>query len=211
MYYVIRYFIFIALFLISIIILKKYKILTKKTIIVLLVTTLLLSEVSCLIPVENTFMKFSTIESVYNYMGLKNKNIKHIIDGNKTVFVVNSDKKDSSSTSWYIVLKTDDGYKINVGSDKSSISMTKDFSVSLTTDKRTGDTYIIVTSNKEKPLDLQDNHNSDFVNTNFIPLFGYEYTAFIGNIDENYQLTVNGITYKFEKLTNKAFNTVPIQ
>lgn len=208
MYSIIRYFIFIILFFVCIIVLKKFKLLKKKSIIFLTIATLLLTVVSGYIPVENVFVKFQTIESVYNYVSFND--IEYVINGDKTSFVIGSDKN-RDSREWYIALKTDNGYKINVSSTDTAISMTEECSISLITDKKTGETYITVASNEPKPLELEDNHNSEFVITDVNSVFGYEYTAFAGNIDENYQLSVNGVTYKLKNVTKKIFDMVPVQ
>jgi len=209
MYSIIRYFIFIILFFVGIIILKKFKLLKKKSIVFLFTTTLLLIVISGYIPVENVFVKFQTIESMYKYLSFND--IEYIINGDKTSLVIGSDVKNRNSKEWYIALKTDNGYKINVRSADTAISMTEECSISLITDKKTDDTYIKVESNEPKPLELEDNHNSEFVMTDVNPVFGYEYTAFAGNIDENYQLIVNGVTYKLKNVTKKTFDMVPVQ
>lgn len=211
MYSIIRYVIFISLFIVCIIILKKHNRLNKKAIVASVIVFVVLLEASFFMPVENLFVKFPTVESVYRYMGFNNKSIEHIIDGEKTAFIADRDNKKQYLRKWYIILKADDGYKINVGRDESSISMISECAVSLTTDKRTGDTYIVVISNDTEPLVLEDSNHSDFVLTNIDSIFGYEYTAFVGNTDENYRLTVNGTTYKFEKEINNIFKMVPVQ
>ncbi len=36
-------------------------------------------------------------------------------------------------------------------------------------------------------------------------IFGYTYIAFVGNLDDNYRLDINGNKYKFENINKTIF------
>lgn len=209
MYYIIRYAVFIILAVVVFLIMKKQGRLNKKTVIGSIIAAIVLCGVSDLVPVENLFVKFPTAESVYKYVSMGNA--RYTADGDKTAFVMGSNMMNKKSNEWYIVSKDDESYKINVGNDKLSISMIDGCSISLITDKKTKDSYAIITSNDIGQLRLNDNHNSNFKKTSFSPIFGYEYIVYLGVLDDDYRITINENTYKMDDLNKNIFQMILVE
>lgn len=183
-------FVFIAFF---ILIRKSHIIYKKRWYIISLILTITFTAISALIPVENAFITFSTVESSYSY--LNSGTVKLIVDGEKTDFVI-SQKGDTDI--YTIIPKSNDGWKLGVGLDiKKVIQMiSDDITINVYQYKNSGDYYIAVLDTKGGELEISDNHNSDFyyleeTNSTLNKIF-YTYYAYIDDFSSDYTVTVNG-------------------
>lgn len=209
MYYIIRYAVFIILAVVVIFIMKKQGRLNKKTVIGSIIAAIVLCGVSDLVPVENLFVKFPTAESVYKYIYFYD--VKYVVEGDKTARIAGVDRKEPNTENIYIALKDDDGYKLNAALPKMGMAVNQECSISLETDRKTKESYISVSSHQTKQLKLTDNHNSEFKVMHFDPIFGYNYFAYAGVIDDEYRITVNDNTYKIVNKAGPFLDLVPAE
>ena len=199
MFYTIRAIIGIVLFIICLIIINKKRFLAHKRrlTIVSFIMVLLLTTVTFFVPVENLFITFPTLESSYKY---NNSNcIDLIVDGEKSAFVVGSQ---NDIDNYFIVPKSNDGWKLGMGFNKKIIEkkILDDIIIYLYQYKGTNDYYITIFNVKRDSLNISDSINSKFQYTekynNVECKNYYAYFAYIGNLNYNYTLTVNGKTIK---------------
>ena len=157
------------------------------TVIVLLVT------ISALIPIENSFITFSSPKAVYNYKGCGT--VKLVIDGESTALVI-GEKGDTSV--YTIVPKANNGWKIGMEIDTKRIVqiVSKGVTIYVYQYKNTNDYYITILDTNGGTLKITDNLGSEFhyldkrniaLNKSF-----YTYYAYLSGFDEQYILTING-------------------
>ena len=199
MFYTIRAIIGFVLFIICLIIINKKNFFAHKRrlTIVSFIMVLLLTTVTVFVPVENLFITFPTLESSYRY---NNSNrIDLIVDGEKSAFVVGSQ---NDIDNYFIVPKSNDGWKLGMGFNKKIIEkkLLDDIIIYLYKYKGTNDYYITIFNVKRDSLNISDSINSKFQYTekynNIECKNCYAYFAYIGNLNYNYTLTVNGKTIK---------------
>lgn len=116
---VIRIIIFLIVFVISFLIIKKSKIYKKRlaTIISMVLCFAVMSFAS-IFPVENLFITFDSPTSVFNY--IEYGNIYEILHGENSSMIIYSDHVGTYSN--YIVPKTEKGYKIPTYFDRKKVS-----------------------------------------------------------------------------------------
>lgn len=181
-------------FIISFLLIKKSRVINKRrwSIVAFFVAVILIT-ISALIPIENALITFSSPKSAYNYNN--SGNVKLIVDGEKTDFVV-GEKGDADV--YAIIPKANGGWKIGMGLDTKRIIQTISDGITIYVYqyKNTSDYFITVFDAKGGSSDITDNHNSEFkclekTNSTLGKTF-YTYYAYINNFDAQYSLTVNG-------------------
>lgn len=181
-------------FIISFLLIRKSRIIHKRQwATVTLVVAVILTSISALIPIENALITFSSPESAYNYNN--SGNVKLIVDGEKTDFVVGT-KGDADV--YLIIPKSNDGWKLGMGLDTKKVFQTisNGITIYVYKYKNTDDYYITVLDTNGGSTNITDNHNSKFKHLEkFNSILGktfYTYYAYINNFDDQYTLTVNG-------------------
>lgn len=157
------------------------------------VFAVLCSTLSFLFPFENVFVTFSTPESAFSYANLGN--VKLVIDGSKTNFVV-AEKGDTNIYS--IIPKTEKGWKLSVGIDTKNIiqKVCNGIVIYVYQYKNTDDYYITIFDTNGGPLGVADSYNSEFsystrIDEHLNETF-YTYYTYVQELDNQYCLTVNG-------------------
>lgn len=187
-------------FIISFLLIKKSQVRHKRRwSIVAFIVAVIMTTIFALMPIENAFITFSTPELAYNYN--HSGNVKLIVDGEKTDFVVGA-KGDAYI--YAIVPKSNNRWKIGMGLDtKRIIQIISDgITIYVYQYKNTNDYFITVLDTEGGSLDIADNHNSDFKyleksNSTLDKTF-YTYYAYINDFDDQYTLTVNDKSIKFQ-------------
>lgn len=192
-----------ALLIVGLILIFKSKIRKKRLCSVLLAILLfILFILSSLLPIEEPFLTFSTVEEALHYT--YDCDIMLTIEGNEsTQIVCNS----STKKGYYDVVlpKTDKGWKPNIPLDTkiAETIFAPNCIIMLQRYKQTNDFYLTIQSASGMD-ELFDNRNTEFQSlTGPSPLGkkvlpGYYY-AFIDDVDENYVLTIDGEDYTFLK------------
>lgn len=211
MYAILRWIIFVVLLLLCVFILKKENKLKKKTLIISIIVTIILAEISMYIPIENQFMYFHSADSAYKYLNIYNS--KYIIEGQNSDLVVGNDKLDSDEL--LIIPKNEDGWQVGLSKDiEMDVAVSDTCGLGISMYKPTKECYIFVYNDSNNELKISDNHNSDFKHIdNSIKNESndsYEYAAFVGEIDNDYRLTVNENIYKLVK-SDKGNKTYEMQ
>lgn len=199
MFFIVRAFIGSALLMVcSLIIHKKRVFVNKRRWFVLsVIIVLLLSTVLCFVPFENLFITFPTVEASYRYSNPNH--IDLIVDGNESAFVAGSR---NNIDNYFIVPKSDDGWKVGVGKDTKMIlrKMTDDTVIYLYQYKDSDEYYIVVFNVNRDTLKISDSKNSKFEHTEkYVDAASknyYTYFSYIDGVDCNYTLTVNGKAIK---------------
>lgn len=163
----------------------------QKWIIFALITTILISSVLALIPIENAFITFSSVESSYSYSN--QGNVQLIIKGKQSDFVVGK-----SGDTYYpnIIPKTSNGWKLAIAtnSEIKKHVVVDGVTVRIYKHKTSDDYYISIWSLDGEKLEIFDNQNSEFFplerisnNHSYYTYYAYNY-----RLDNQYALTVNG-------------------
>lgn len=149
--------------------------------------------ISAFIPIENTFMTFSSPKSAFNY--INSGEVKLVVNGENTDLVVGV-KNDTDV--YAIIPKSNNGWKLGVGLDTKRIiqKISNGIIIYVYQYKNSEDYYITVLNTNGGKSELVDNRNSKFytidkTNDNHGKTF-YTYYAYIQNFDEQYVLNVNG-------------------
>ena len=167
--------------------------------IVALVVAVILTTISALIPFENAFITFSSPASSYNYNN--SGNVKLIVDGEKTDFVVGV-KGDADV--YLIIPKSSDGWKLGMGLDtkRTFQTISNGIVIYMYQYKNTDDYYITILDTNGGSTDIADNRNSEF---RYLEKFNdtlgksfFTYYAYINNYDDQYVVTVNGNSIKIQ-------------
>lgn len=199
MYGIIRCIVFAILFFICIAILKKCNKLKKKTLIIAVIVTIVMVQISAFIPIENQFIHFKSADSAYKYSYLYK--IKCVINGKNSDLVVGHIRNNEENLQ--IIPKDEKGWQVGLGKDmKMGIAVSDNCSLTITAYKPTNEYYIFVRNLNKEELKITDNHNSVFKQTHNYKADNinyYEYAAYVGEIDNEYKLTVNDKTYKLIK------------
>jgi len=177
--------------------------------IIVFITAVTLITISALVP---AFITFPTPESAYKYS--QSGNAKLVVSGQKTDFVVGS----KGSTDVYAIIpKSDSGWKLGMGFNTKRIywKISDGISVHVYQYKNSDEYYITVFNSNGGPLELTDNHGSEFQyldkNNRTLNKTFYTYYAYINNFNNQYTLTVNGKTITatdFLNASDKKYKTI---
>lgn len=157
-----------------------------------------ISTILALIPIENSFMTFSSLESVYDYTHIEN--IELVVNGEQTDFVVSTLMRNEYNYS--IFPKTDKGWKIGMASDIKSVSTSLygGASINVYRYKNSNDYYVSVYNSDGGPLEITDDRGSVFQSTEQtvykLNQTYYIYYAYVNSLDDQYELIINGNTVK---------------
>lgn len=200
LFVIIRLVLWSIAFIISLLLIRKSRAIHKRRwSIVAFVVTVILTTISALIPIENALITFSSPESAYNYNN--SGNIKLIVDGEKTNFVIGT-KGDTDI--YAIVPKSNGGWKIGMGLDTKKVIQTISDGITIYVYqyKNTNDYFITVLDTKGGSSDITDNLHSEFKyleksNSTLGKTF-YTYYAYINDFNDQYALTVNDKLIKIQ-------------
>ena len=201
MFVVIRIFIGGIFLAISIAIIKR-KIKTKKNILYFLsafITTALIT-ILAFCPFENLFINFDSPKAAYEYYTFEKSNIVLIVEGNECDLIIN--RKDIAHYVYHMIPKTEKGWKIGIGTNDKLIykTYTNGILILINQYKNTKDFFITVYNTQGKEIDITDIFNTEFQvlketidppENTFV-----SYYAYIPDFNEQYELTVNGISIK---------------
>ena len=201
LFFISRFVFFSIAFTISYIIIKKSHTARKQIwLIITFIMMIVLITVSSLIPIENTFLNFSTPESSYKYNN--SGDVKLIVNGEKTDFIVGS-KGDTDI--YTIVPKADEGWKLGMGLDIKNVSRVifNGISIHVYQYKNSNDYYITILDTDGGLLDITDTRNSEFMylykENDSLNKTYYTYYAYINGFDIPYSITVNDKEIRIQK------------
>jgi hypothetical protein len=167
---------------------------TKKKLIIIIIVAMVMYTVSCFVPIENAFIKFSSAESSYEYM--QTATIQEVIQGENTSLVL-GEKWNEELPVTSIIPKSDDGWKLGMAADLKmrGVIIIDGIELFLVQYKDTDEYYIRVKDDNKSKLRISDSMNSEFVcytkSDTEQKEIRYLYYAFLNNLVEEYSLTVN--------------------
>lgn len=157
----------------------------------------ILTTLSALVPIENAFITFPSLESAYSYTHLEEA--KLIVNGNKTDFVIG---QKGDTYTYTIIPKSDKGWKLTRGTDikQTNNIVHEGYIIYVYQYKNSDDYYITVLDTKGGESKITDNHNSKFyylnkTNSTLNQTF-YTYYAYINNLDDQYTIEINDLKIK---------------
>ncbi len=165
-----------------------------------IVPFIVISTVLVFLPFENTFLKFSSPEKVYQYFNFGNDAIKIVVAGKESNLVI-GDK--NGSDIYYIVPKNGESWEIGVTSDTKKVARkTQDgFLILVHHYVKSNDYFITVIDSQNKIEDISDSKQSDFITYDYSQKHtNSPYTSYYANIqdfDEQYWINVNGEKISF--------------
>lgn len=148
---------------------------------------------SALIPVENAFVTFKSPKSAYNY--INSGDVKLIVNGETTDFVIG---QNGDVDSYLIVPKSGEGWKLGMGFDTQRVRqlVSNGIAIYVYQYKHSSEYYITVLDTNGGISEISDNYNSEFTHldkTNLaLEKTFYTYYAYIGDLNDDYTITVNG-------------------
>ena len=162
----------------------------------LYITGVLLSVVSMLVlyfvPIENWFLTFESPEAAYRYTAFGKTNIIHKIDGNESTFMI--DRSESVDTH-LIIPKSEDGWKIGLGSDTVCFynKIIDDKIITVYRFKNSDDYYLFVQTVNTKNVEVKDSRNSEFFKLEESSIYFSTYCTYLPKPEKQYWLSINDI------------------
>ena len=180
----------------SITVIKKFKVVHKRILCVVFTSiSVALVTVLAFLPFENLFMNFNSPKEAYEYYCFGKSNIELVVEGNDCDFVIGH-KNDSDT--YLIIPKTEDGWKIGIGSNTKRIArkFSNGVSVYVYQYKNTSDYFITVLDTNGGESIVVDDYNTKFYslerdNDSLGKTF-VTYYAHISNFNSQYSIIVNG-------------------
>ena len=185
----------------SIIAIKKSKTIRKRILYftfiglsVILVVTL------AFLPIENFFITFDSPEAAYAYSHLGNSDIELILEGDNCDLIV--DCKDDTDTYW-MVPKTEDGWKVGIGTDMRTIvqKLSDGISLDVYQYKNTNDYFITILNTDGVESTILDVYNTQFYSlesyNDYLKKTFVTYYAHITDFGPQYSVFVNDSTITF--------------
>ena len=192
----------------SITLIKKSKVIRKRILyIVFAGISVALMVVLAFLPFENLFMNFNSPKAAYEYYKLGKSNIELVVEGNECDFVIDHQK---DSDTCLIIPKTEEGWKIGLGSDTKRIvqKFSDGVSVYVFQYKNTSDYFITVFDTNGGEAIVSDDYNSKFYSlerdNDFLGKTFVTYYAHIPNFNSQYSITVNGNKIVLEEIQQVA-------
>lgn len=182
------------IFLIGCLIIKKpLDVRNRKRMIINFIAAVLIAEALSLIPIENSFITFSSPEAAYNYNN--RGEIKLIVNGGETDFIVG---KEGDTYNYAIVPRANGGWKLGMGTDINKVcnTISDNVSISVYRYKNADNNYVEVSDINGSKLDITDDRGSEFLSLeSYVGALDedyYIYYAYINQFDSGYSLTVDG-------------------
>ena len=193
MYNLIRFLIVIVLLVSVVILIRKSKNKFKKAIILL--AFIAFDVVLALVPIENSFILFSSPQQVAEYY--TGEKAQGVVYGENTALVI------TTETSKIVFPKTDNGWKIanSYNTDlKYFDTISEGTLIAVLNFDGTDEWYVEIYSVVDSELNITDTSNSEF--ELIIPasenVKSGTYFAYVNGLDEDYEISVNGITWKIK-------------
>lgn len=195
MYSIIRLIIGCVFLVCSIIAIKKSKAIRKRILYAVFTgISVGLSVLLMFLPFENLFLTFNSPEAAYEYYSFRQSNIE-IVEGNDCDFIID---RRNDGEEYLIIPKTEDGWKIGIGSD-TGIAVQKfseGISIYVYQYQSTCDYFITILDTNGGESTVVDEYNTEFVsferNNDSLGKKFVTYYAHIRNLDSEYSVTVNG-------------------
>ncbi len=206
MYAIIRCIFALIIAALCLLFIKKSK---KERITLAIIAALAAAMVSSFIPIENTFVTFSSPEDACKYVYFNSNKIALTVDGNESSLMV---LRSGNTYNYIIVPKSGDGWKLDSGMATGLNSKTRFVDVIRPSDEYTieilgyaGTTeyYIEVTGHYSGISSISDSLGSDFYHLVSNSGAYHTYYAYINGYGEDYELTLNGETYNLKELSEK--------
>lgn len=162
----------------------------------LYITGALLSVASMLVlyfvPIENWFLTFRSPEAAYRYTAFGKTNIIHKIDGNESTFMI--DRSEYADTH-LIIPKSEDGWKIGLGSDTECVYWDSIDSKTITIYqyKNSDDYYLFVQTINTEKVEVKDSCNSEFFKLEAGGVYFSTYCTYLPKPEKQYWLSINDI------------------
>lgn len=196
MFIIVRFVIVCIFFICAVAIIKKSKVICKRILYVVFTSmSVALLIVLTFLPFENFFITFDSPKEAYEYYNFGESNIKLVIEGNNSDFVI--DRKNDSDI-FLIIPKTTDGWKIGIGLNTKRIAqkLSNGITIYVYQYKNTNDYFITVLDTNGGELKVSDDYNTKFYslekNNDFLEKTFVTYYAHISDFNPQYSVVVNG-------------------
>lgn len=151
--------------------------------------------VSMFFPFENLLVSFDSPKSAYEYYSFDRSKIELVVEGEHCDFLV---ARKGSSETYLILPKTEDGWKIGIGSHTKRIvqQQSDEVVVYVYQYKNTSDYFVTIFSTSGGELTVSDDSNTEFfalerkddvLGSTFVTYYGH-----IANLTSQHCVTVNG-------------------
>lgn len=191
-YTFIRVLIGLILCIITIIWMKKYKLIKKKVIVIVTVLIfMIVTTLSYFAPVENLFVSFSSPQEVFQYSTIGT--ILDVVEGNDSAMIMYK----NSAISQTFIPRNEKGWKIGTSISQEQVvsTLVSPYYICIYHVKNTNDFYVIVDeAYAEKKRQVEDNKNSYFqcIENKTLNSYHYKYYSYVENIDSSYRIRING-------------------
>lgn len=163
--------------------------------VVAFVAVILIITITALVPIENMFITWHSLESAYSYN--HTGNISIVVSGEKSDFVVG---KEAEVDAYTIIPKKADGWSLGMGTDINCIFQTTSdgIDISVYRYKKSDDYYIVVFNANGGTSDIMDNRDSVFQYSETViealdETF-YTYYAYVRDFNDQYSITIDDRT-----------------
>ncbi len=203
MFIFVRFAICCVFLLCSIIAIMKHKRINKRKFYAIFTTiAIALYVLLSLIPFENLFLTFDSLESAYEYFVFGKSDIELVVEGNNCDFIVDRNK---DTDTFLIIPKTENGWKIGTGSNMVRVAqkLSNGISVNVYQYKASNDHFITVLNVNGRELKISDDYSTVFYSTvksnSYLEKSFVTYYAHLFDFNENYCLEVNGELITFNQ------------
>ncbi len=145
------------------------------------------------IPFENLVIRFDSPQKAFLY-GSTNK-IYEVVEGENSALIISEGNEEIEIS---VIPRDEKGWKVGTG-EYLSVFLLKKYgaiSVDILKSNNTKECYIVVNNTNGDSMDLKDSINSEFYCVSrydrFLGIEYHTYYAYIGTLNESYELNVNG-------------------
>ena len=162
---------------------------------------MILVTVLSFLPLENYFITFDSPKKSYEYYNLGKSDIKLVVEGDESDFVVN---RVNETDTYLIIPKSEDGWKIGIGSNTKRIIQkhSDEIVIYIYQYKNTNDYFITIFNTDGGGLNLSDNYNTKFYslekNNNILGKTFVTYYAHVPYFNHQYSILVDGFEIVFD-------------
>ncbi len=162
--------------------------------IIIILSVILSITILGFVPFENLVYRFKSAEEVYEYYYFLEEKAKLVVEGEQSDFVVGT--KNNTST-FLIVPKTADGWKIGIGSNTKRIAqkLSNGIVVYVYQYRNTSDYFITILDTNGGESTVSDEYNTKFFSLerydDSLGKFFVTYYAHISNFNSHYSVIVN--------------------